>query len=185
MAVSGPAVASIGFGTILLYSAFKGKSVLATTQAIVSGKNPKGVKSSQQIQIAIGTGVTTGAGIGPASGGSNAAILQNTAAEFGWTGNQWTALAAIESEEDAGYDTTIKNPSSGALGMAQALGHGTANTAGTLGNEYGGYGLTDAQARMANSGDASMQALWMCNYIRDVYGNPVTAQQFHLAHGWY
>ena len=49
------------------------------------------------------------------------------------------------------------------------------DTAGTLGNQYGGYGLTDAQARAANSGDASMQALWMCNYIKSTYGTPEAA----------
>jgi hypothetical protein len=68
-------------------------------------------------------------------------------------------LRNVEMAED-GFDPAKANPSSGALGLAQALGHGNANTAGSLGNEYGGYGLTDAQARAANSGDASMQALW-------------------------
>jgi hypothetical protein len=51
-------------------------------------------------------------------------------------------LRNVEMAED-GFDPTKANPSSGALGLAQALGHGNANTAGSLGNEYGGCGLTD------------------------------------------
>jgi hypothetical protein len=88
--------------------------------------------------------------------------------------------------EDATYSTTIANPSSGALGMGQALGHGTAGSAGSLGNEYGAnYGLTAAQAQQANSGSAQYQALWMCTYIRDTYGTPSAAVQFHLANNYY
>jgi LysM repeat protein len=120
------------------------------------------------------------------SGGSSQAILQAAAAQFGWTGAEWAALQQLESMEDAIYSTTIANPSSGALGMAQALGHGTAGSAGSLGNEYGAnYGLTTPQAQQANSGSAQYQALWMCTYIRDIYGTPSAAVQFHLANNYY
>ena len=120
------------------------------------------------------------------SGGSNQAVLQGVAAQFGWTGGEWAALQQLESMEDATYSTTIANPSSGALGMGQALGHGTAGSAGSLGNEYGAnYGLTTAQAQQANSGSAQYQALWMCTYIRDTYGMPSAAVQFHLANNYY
>jgi LysM repeat protein len=120
------------------------------------------------------------------SGGSNQAVLQAVAAQFGWTGGEWAALQQLESMEDATYSTTIANPSSGALGMGQALGHGTAGSAGSLGNEYGAnYGLTTAQAQQANSGSAQYQALWMCTYIRDTYGMPSAAVQFHLANNYY
>jgi hypothetical protein len=120
------------------------------------------------------------------SGGSNQAVLQAVAAQFGWTGGEWAALQQLESMEDATYSTTIANPSSGALGMGQALGHGTAGSAGSLGNEYGAnYGLTAAQAQQANSGSARYQALWMCTYIRDTYGTPSAAVQFHLANNYY
>jgi LysM repeat protein len=120
------------------------------------------------------------------SGGSNQAVLQAVAAQFGWTGGEWAALQQLESMEDATYSTTIANPSSGALGMGQALGHGTAGSAGSLGNEYGAnYGLTAAQAQQANSGSARYQALWMCTYVRDTYGTPSAAVQFHLANNYY
>lgn len=181
MPMNGPAIAMMGLGSLFLYSAVKGKSVLTAAQAIITGQSPQTVAQANPITAT----TPSGGSIGPVSGGSGKSILQKTAAQFGWTGAQWTALQSIESQEDASYSTTIKNPASGALGMAQALGHGNANTVGSLGNEYGGFGLTDAQAKQANSGDAAMQALWMCNYIKQTYGNPVNAEQFHLANGWY
>lgn len=108
--------------------------------------------------------------------GSAQAIMQQVAGQFGWgSGSQWQSLQALEMGE-AGFDPKAKNPSSGALGLAQALGHGKgAATAGTLSNQYGGYGLSDAEAKRANSGEAGPQALWMLNYIKSVYGDPNTA----------
>lgn len=115
--------------------------------------------------------------------------LQNYARQVltsnNWTGSgQWSAFNSIEMAE-AGWNPRIKNPSSGALGIAQALGHGNSNTQGTLGNEYGGYGLTDRQAREANSGNGYWQLVWMANYIKAVYGTPSAAWQFHQANNWY
>jgi hypothetical protein len=186
MPTNGPAIAMMGIGSLFLYSAVKGKSILASAQAVITGQSPQTVAQSNPIasNTPLGGNSFGGGGI-PVSGGSGKSILQKTAAQYGWTGSEWSALQSIESQEDASYSPTIKNPSSGALGMAQALGHGNANTAGSLGNEYGGFGLTDAQAKQANSGDASMQALWMCNYIKQTYGNPSNAEAFHLANGWY
>lgn len=120
--------------------------------------------------------------------GSPEAVLQHVAASFGWTSSngEWQALQQLEGMEDAGYSTTIANPSSGALGLAQALGHATPGSAGTLGDEYGAnYGLTTAQAVGANSGNAYDQALWECTYIQQTYGTPSAAVQFHLANNYY
>lgn len=186
MPMNGPAIATMGIGTLFLYSAVKGKSILASAQSIITGQSPQTVKQTNPIASNTpATDNTFGGGNLPVSGGTNKITLQKTASQFGWgSGSEWSSLDKIEIQE-AGYSATVKNGSSGALGMAQALGHGNANTAGSLGNEYGGYGLTDAQAKKANSGDASMQALWMCNYIKQTYGDPVKAEQFHLANGWY
>jgi hypothetical protein len=117
--------------------------------------------------------------------GSVQTILQNTAAQFGWgSGSEWQSLLYVENRE-AGFNPTAINPTSGALGLAQALGHGNANTAGRYGNEYGGYGLTDAQARAANNGDPAAQALWMMNYIKDRYGTAEAAAAHEQTYGWY
>lgn len=186
MPMNGPAIAMMGAGSIFLYSAVKGKSVLASVQAIITGQSPQTVKATNTIasNTPVGGGNTFGGGP-VANSGPAKQILQKTAAGFGWgSGSEWSSLDKIEMQE-AGYDPKVKNGSSGALGLAQALGHGNANTAGSLGNEYGGYGLSDAQAKAANSGDAAMQSLWMCNYIKQTYGDPVKAEAFHLANNWY
>jgi colicin import membrane protein len=193
MAMNGIAVGGLGIGALFLYSAIKGKSILASAQSVITGQSPATApaalpiegNTAQQVASLTPPAPNTTTGVGPvANAGTNESILRQTAAKFGWTGAEWSALNDIE-EEEAGYSATIANPDSGALGMAQALGHGNAATVGTLGNEYGGYGLSDAQAKAANSGDAAMQSLWMCNYIQSVYGDPITAQAFHLAHNYY
>lgn len=184
--MDGMALAAIAIGSVFLYSGIRGKGVLSAFQAIVQGRSPKTASNANQIVSPIPSVVTANNTPNPVqNGGTNQAILQNTAAQFGWTGSEWNALAQIENLEDSGYSTTIKNPSSGALGIAQALGHGNANTAGSLGNEYGGYGLTDAQAKEANSGNAAMQSFWMCSYISQTYGDPQTALAFHEKNGYY
>jgi hypothetical protein len=199
MSWNGPALTAAAVGSVFVYGGLKGKSPLQVLVGIVQGQSPKQALASQGIGSSItvptqGSGVdtTTPGGVGSASnlptGGNVQQILKNAAAARGWdTGAQWQALNNIEMNE-AGYQPTVKNSSSGALGIAQALGHGNSHTAGTLGNEYGGYGLSNAQAVAANSGDAAPQAVWMVNYIASRYGNPVNAwAQYHHADGskWY
>lgn len=193
MPVNGVGLASVAFGSVFLYAGIKGYSVPQAFQAILTGKSPTNLTNTSPItNTTIDTGGTSGGspyGGGTfsgtvVSGGSAKQILQQTAARFGWTGSQWQCLDNVEMAE-AGYDTRAKNPSSGALGMAQALGHGGSNTAGSLGNEYGGFGLSAAQAKAANSGDAGAQALWMCNYIKATYGNPCNAWAHEQSHHWY
>ena len=198
--ISGVALAAAGTGVVFAYAAIRGKSVTASLQALVQGKSVASLPQANPVtdttaQLAGSPGPgTPGSSPGSssssssstpvASGGSNQAILQATAAKRGWTGAQWTALYNVEMAE-AGFSTTARNPASGALGMAQALGHGTSGTAGSLGNEYGGFGLTNAQAQAANSGDAAAQALWMCNYIAATYGTPEAAWAHEQAYHWY
>lgn len=176
--VSGPAVAALGAGAVLAYASFHGVSVLASVRAVVAGKAPPTAGTEP---------ITGGPGIPPVTvtGTSPQAALQQAAAARGWdTGAQWQALNAVEMAE-AGYNPAAVNPKSGALGMAQALGHGTAATAGTLGNEYGGFGLTTEQAVAANSGSAQWQCVWMCNYIASVYGSPAAAWAHEQTYRWY
>lgn len=127
-----------------------------------------------------------GAPAQPAGGIANTAAIRSAAAVHGWgAGGQWNALTHILAAESGG-SATAKNPSSGALGLAQALGHGTGCSAGTLGNEYGPqFGLSCAQAQQANSGSAVQQARWMIGYIKSTYGSPSAAWQHEQANNWY
>jgi hypothetical protein len=184
MAVKGTALGAIAAGSLFVYAGIKGKSITQAFQYIVSGKSPAGAASANPIAGSGGGSGYTGGGF-TVSGGNAQQVLQQTAAQFGWgSGAEWQALQNVEMAE-AGFNPKIQNSSSGALGLAQALGHGNANTAGSLGNEYGGYGLSDAQAKAANSGDAGAQALWMCNYIKATYGDPIAAWNHEQANHWY
>jgi hypothetical protein len=194
MPVNGVALATVGIGAVFVYGGLTNKSPLQAIQYVIQGQSPKAAITGASI-VAGATASSSGGGSGsdslaasPTPSGSGQAALQAAAAKYGWnTGAEWQALNNIEMNE-AGYSSTVANSSSGALGMAQALGHGTSATQGSLGNEYGGYGLTTAQAIAANSGDAGAQALWMVNYIKSRYGDPVAAwAQYHHPDGskWY
>lgn len=197
--LSGISVASIGAGVLLVYAGLKNKSVLSELQGLIRGQSPAqaapGAGAIQQIVQADVTGPTaadnTGSAAGVISGGSipsgsGQQALQAAAAAHGWgSGAQWQALSNVEMAE-AGFNPNATNPSSGAYGLAQALGHGNgAATQGSVTNEYGGFGLTDAQAKAANSGDAGAQAVWMCNYIAAVYGTPENAWSHEQSFHWY
>lgn len=102
----------------------------------------------------------------------------------GWgLGQQWTDFQLLEDHE-AGWNPWARNPASGAFGIAQALGHGTANTAAASGeNNYGGFGTSDTVCRAANSGNGYAQLIWMMNYIAIVYGSPAAAWAQYYSHG--
>lgn len=120
----------------------------------------------------------------PATGGPVRQYARKLLTSYGWA-NQFTSLNDIIMAE-SGWNPHIKNPSSGAYGIAQAYGHGQgAATQGTESNMYGGYGLTDKQAKAANSGNAYWQLVWMMNYIKATYGTPNGAWSFHQANGAY
>lgn len=177
--VSGVALAAIGGGAVLAYGGLTGRSPLKVVQQVIQGSAPATAPSTALPRPAPsgsggGGGGQPGGGGHPVSGNDVHRIFQRTAAQFGWgSGAQWQALNALEMQE-AGYQPRVVN-SIGAMGLAQALNHGTAHTAGTLGNAYGNQGLSDAQNRAANSGDPAMQSLWMMRYIRGRYRDPITA----------
>ena len=137
-----------------------------------------------------GTATAGGGGAAPGqpAGVANTATIRAVAATHGWgSGGQWNALTHLINGESGG-NPTIRNSSSGALGIAQALGHGTSCSGGTLGNEYGpSYGLSCKQAQAANSGNATQQLRWMLGYIKATYGSPVNAYNTWLSRSphWY
>lgn len=111
--------------------------------------------------------------------------------EHGW-GDQWTSFDNLVNSE-SGWNPQIKEstsiggqPPTYAYGIAQALDHGKGTaTQGTQSDMYGGYGLTDKQAKAANSGDGYWQLAWMMNYIESVYGSPDKAWAFHQQNNSY
>jgi hypothetical protein len=153
-----------------------GDQASAKTTALVLANAPAGTASA------------AGGVSGPAQPAriASTATVRAAAGTHGWgNGTQWNALTHLIAQESGG-NATARNPSSGALGIAQALGHGTSCSAGTLGNEYGPqYGLSCAQARQANSGNATQQLRWMLGYIKSRYGSPAAAWQHETQNNWY
>jgi hypothetical protein len=152
------------------------------TTAFVAVNAPAGNAANSS-----GGGVTPGQ---PAGGLANVAISPAAAPAHGWgSGGQWNALTHIVNAESGGNPTAQGPPVAGlgqAFGIAQALGHGTSCSQGTITNQYGpSYGLSCAQARAANSGNAVQQARWMMGYIKATYGTPANAWAFHLANNAY
>lgn len=197
MPVNGLSLGAVAAGSILVYSGVTGKSILSVIAGVVQGNSPGTIASTLGIHgtpatdagSLVSSGVDTIVG---SNGGGNVTssdaktALKQAAAAYGWdTGPEWAALNAIEMQE-AGYDPKSTNPSSRAYGLAQSLGHGfTGGPASNGINEYGGEGLTPEQSRAASLGDPRPQAIWMCHYIKGRYGDPIKAEQFHLANNWY
>ena len=122
---------------------------------------------------------------GSASSEQNKSIAQAILPSYGWA-SQFTALDNLWTRE-SGWNAEARNTSSGAFGIAQALGHGegsaTAAPDGT--NEYGGYGLSASEASSANAGHPYWQIIWGLNYIKSTYGNPDSAWAHEQDQGWY
>jgi len=176
--VSGIGIAAVFAGGILLWSGVKGTAVSGVFRDLISGKDPSKLAQTNPVTTGGLFGGLVGAfnptkllsNVTPTGGGvsgtaaQNKALGQRMAAQYGWgSGEQWTALNNIVMGE-SGWSDTIKNPTSNASGIAQNI------------NGFGpGY----------QEGNAPQQIAWLLQYIKDRYGDPITAWQFHLAHGWY
>jgi hypothetical protein len=143
---------------------------------------------------------STGGGSNPSgsAGGDpavNQGIAQTLAVANGhpsWiTSQEWADWVQLWNDESS-WNQDAVNSTSGAFGIAQALGHGTPGSGGTVvvggstHDEYGAnYGLTTSEAVAANNGNASDQILWGIGYIAAVYGSPSAALAHENAFGWY
>jgi hypothetical protein len=191
MPVKGGYLFMAGGGAILVYSGLKNKSLSSTFRHLLSGKSPataatgtntvNGVSSSGN-----GSGGSTNPAVPAASAASIAAYKTYALVmltSHGWPGQfaQFNNVVMAES----GWNNNASNSGSGAYGIAQALGHGDANTTGSHGNNYGGYGTSDTVSRAANNGNGYAQIIWMCNYIAERYVTPADAWAFHQENGYY
>lgn len=185
----------IGFGGYLMWFAIKywrgtGPAVWPSypIKSVLQGKGTPAASPAPTTAATLATyeatlptgGTPNPAGPGPVpppsgGGGQPQNVARLLLGGFGWTADQMAPLISLWNGE-SGWNPQAKNPSSGALGIAQALGHGSPATAGSLGNEYGAeYGLTVADAKAANSGSALQQIRWGLGYIKSRYGSPAAA----------
>ena len=101
----------------------------------------------------------------PAAGGTPKAAQQYAASRlgaYGWGADQMGPLIALWNQE-SGWNPYAVNPSSGAYGIPQSLGHGHP------------YDL----------GDYVAQINWGLSYIRGRYGSPGAAEAHEQAFNWY
>jgi hypothetical protein len=184
--INGFTVAYTVAGGVILWSGIKGATISNTVRSVVAGNaNPAQTEAITGSSSISTTQATDGSGsyqVPPAQADSavatqNQAVGKLYAATYGWaTGAQWNALVALWNRE-SGWNNLAKNPSSGAFGIAQALGHGGAGYAGTYSDNY--------PSTSANSGDAGAQIGWGLQYIQQTYGNPVNAWNHEESAGWY
>ena len=101
------------------------------------------------------------------AGGPVRDIVRKVAEGFGWgSGPMWDAISWIVGKESS-WKPNAQNPKSTAYGLFQFL-NSTWRTVG-----------------MSKSSDPSVQALAGMKYIQQRYGNPLKAQAFWRANGWY
>ena len=199
MAVDGLSLAVAGTGMVFVYAGIKGKSILATFQSVLVGKSPTTVPESNPISGSLGSATVNqttpnDTAIGAASGGTkvpgavtsiqNYGLAQAVASTYGWAGGTEFAALTNVIQAESGGNPNAANPS-GAYGIAQALGHGTSSTQGSVTNQYGGYGVPDATCVQANSGDAQAQLIWMMAYIQNRWHDPIGAWANEQSAHWY
>jgi hypothetical protein len=178
MPAKGAYLAIAGGGAILLWSGLRGKSWSTVIRNLVSGQSPgkaanvNPVNSSTPVTPAqsvltetspAGGSLTSQGGNPAGTDKTNQSLGKKLTAAVGWTGQEWTALNNIVMAE-SGWSDTVVNPGSGAAGIAQKI---------------TGWSVDYPQ------GNASAQILWMINYIRSRYGDPIAAWQFHMTNGYY
>lgn len=153
------------------------------TVIIPNGSKADTITTAFTVTNTPGNPLGGGAPSNAAGGVANTATIKQAAEAYGWqSGGQYNALTHIIAAESGG-NPHAKNPSSGAYGIAQSLGH--PGVCGSESCEYGSYGLTPTEQKEANSGNALQQLRWMMNYIKQTYGDPVNAWSFHLANNSY
>jgi hypothetical protein len=191
----------VGFGAYLMWFAVKywrgaGPAVWPSypVKSVLQGKGIPANQTAQTAAAAVASYEATlpapgqnlhKAPPGPAPTGQPQNMARMLLSRFGWGAGEMAPLISLWTQE-SGWNPKARNPSSGALGIAQALGHGTSGTGGTLGNEYGAqYGLTPAEAQAANSGSALQQIRWGLGYIKARYHSPAAAWQHEQTFGSY
>jgi hypothetical protein len=191
--VSGLAVAEIAGGLVLAWSGIENIPIQTVVKSFISGKLPTAGPAVTYATPATATSASdsTAATINETAPGSgnasaNKALGMLMAGGYGWVGSQYTDLVNLWDQE-SDWSATARNPSSGAYGIAQALGHGTSQTAAANGiNEYGPTnGVSVATAKAANGGSAAAQIAWGLAYIKATYGSPAQAWAHEQANDWY
>lgn len=114
-----------------------------------------------------GIGDAIGDFVSNITGGSVQDTVRREAEKHGWgSGSQWNALSWIIGKESS-WRPTAQNPKSTAYGLFQFLN-----------STWAGTGIS-------KTSDPRLQAVAGMRYIANRYGDPIKAQRFWRANGWY
>jgi hypothetical protein len=170
------AMDAVNKGTAIIHYAQGGPIGMATGGVIVNPHTPSLAQinasmlpivraMAQEWASAMATQMPGGVGDTGARSG-NAMIAQAFARSllgyYGWGSSQMAPLIMLWNQE-SGWNAYAVNPSSGAYGIPQSLGHG---------HPY-------------NLGDYKAQIIWGLAYIHSVYGSPMAAWAHEVSHNWY
>lgn len=175
MPINAPAVAYAAIGGLVLYSGIKGATLADTAKAVLAGNlnvTNTEVIGTPQISSSQNPSAITSTGNSSNTALVNQAIakkiIQNNSAYTGWdSGQNWTDLISLWNQE-SGWNSKAKNPTSGAFGIPQAL----PPTKMPI----------NAQEPTA---DPTAQIEWGLAYILNRYGSPVMAWAHEQANNWY
>ncbi len=151
-----------------------------TLRSVLSGQKPPATDANPIAGSAGPSEGASGGGSAPAgdTGASSATAAKNQAigkllaAPYGWaTGQQWADLVSLWNRE-SGWNNHAENSTSGAYGIAQALGHGPTNQ----------YPAGPANPPISS---AAAQIAWGLSYIKQRYGSPSAAWAHETSAGWY
>jgi len=195
--INGVSVLVLTVGAVILISGLTNKKISNVVTGFLAGSAPTpdapgGSTDTSSTDSGIVPSVGTGIAGGNAGGSPsvNKGIGKLLAAPYGWaTGTEWNDLDLLWTRE-SGWQNDIANRSSGAFGIAQALGHGTASSSATTTVRYPGGGserkLVNEYPNMAaNSGNAAAQIAWGLAYIKQRYGSVSAAWAHEQANSWY
>lgn len=115
-----------------------------------------------QAAAAAAAATNNAGGFGGAASGAAQQYAASQLSHYGWGANQMGPLIALWNQE-SGWNPNAVNPSSGAYGIPQALGHG----------------------HPFNLGDYVAQINWGLQYIAGRYGSPAAAWAHEQANNWY
>jgi hypothetical protein len=162
--VRAAAAHAVGYDTLDAINAMPGMAaggrVAPTTSVFVDTKAIGGSLATYIRGLESDAAAVSG---GSTSSGANVELGRRISAlMFGWTGAEFDALNKLFTRE-SGWNAYAVNPSSGAYGIPQALGHG----------------------HPFDLGDAERQIVWGDQYIAGRYGDPIAAWAHEVAQGWY
>jgi hypothetical protein len=146
-----------------------GHSPFVNMLGAVPAKLVAGIWGKIQSRVVEALSLTLGDGslAGAQTTGPVQDIVRSVAKQFGWdSGAEWNALSWIIQHE-SGWNPNAQNPTSTAYGLFQFLNGTWASTG------------------IAKTADPAQQSLAGMRYIKGRYVDPIGAQRFWQANGWY